>query len=204
MSSHPKNNVEVAGDFSQDCHDLLTRYDKTIDAFSGIKSRRFKCFNDLRSAYECILKAIIAYHQPRDMERKALIHTAERHGHQIASIEQSVVEVGGKALFGIEERGELLDRLPVGLRYRLDGYDFLEAHEDLYYETIGCDPWLTDLREHIGQIHRELNERLSEHSGIINVADIPIDKILNDGYNKFRERKVQQTASRGRVKKRGS
>lgn len=71
MSSYTKNNVEVADDFFKDCHDLLTQYDLTIDRFSGVKSRRFKCFNDLRPSYKCILKSVITYHQPRDMERKS-------------------------------------------------------------------------------------------------------------------------------------
>lgn len=203
MSSYPKNNVEVSDDFFKDCHDLLIRYDRTIEGFSGIKSRRFKCFNDLRSAYECILKAIIAYHQPRDMERKALIQSAERHGHRISSLEESAIKLASPGTLGVEAHGELLDQLPVGLRYALDGYDFLEVHEDLYYETIGCDPWMTDLRSYVGRVFQSVNEELSKHSGIVDIADIPMEKLLGQEYNKYRE-KGQQTAARDRVKKRGA
>lgn len=203
MSSYPRNNLEVADDFFKDCHDLLIRYDRTIDGFSGVKSRRFKCFNDLRSAYECILKAIVAYHQPRDMDRKLLIQTAEKHGHHISSLERSAIMLTAAGALNLEERGELLDKLPVGLRYALDGYDFLLFHEDLYYETIGCDPWMIDLRGYLDRVSKAMNEVLSQHSGIVDISGIPMEELLGERYNKYRD-KAQQTAARYRVKKRGA
>ena len=86
----------------------------------------------------------------------------------------------------IEPKGETLDQLPVGLRYTLDGFDFLEAQEQLYYATIGSDSWLEELRSYIGRVCASLGSELSKHSGVISVSDIPIEDILNPGFNKYR------------------
>jgi len=185
-SPYPKNNVEVAQDFFDDTYDLVIRFDSTFEQFAAVKTRRFKCFNDLRSAYECILKAIVAYRQPRDMERKALITAVEKHKHNISSLEKSILSVEGER-FGVEARGERLDQLPIGLRYTLDGRDFREAKEQLYYETIGSDFWLGRLRDYIAGVRDAVGTELAKHGGIVSAGDIPMEKILGTEYSKFRK-----------------
>jgi hypothetical protein len=136
------------------------------------------------------------------MDRKRVIQAAEKHGHRISSLEKSAIMLTSAGALSLEERGELLDKLPVGLRYALDGYDFLLFHEDLYYETIGCDPWMIDLRGYLDRVFKSMNEVLSKHSGIVDISDIPMEELLGERYNKYKE-KAQQTAARDRFKKRG-
>jgi hypothetical protein len=184
-SQYPKRNIEGSQDFFTDCEDLLVRFDRMVGSFFSLKSRRFKCFNDLRSAYECILKGAVAYGQPRDSDRKHLIRFVERYGHRISSLESAIPPDLACALL-IEPKGDTLDQLPVDLRYTLDGFDFLEAQEQLYYATIGSDSWLEKLRSYIGRVGDSLGSELSRHSGVISVSDIPIEDILNPGFNKYR------------------
>jgi len=183
-SPYPKNNVEIAQSFFEDAFDLADRFDITFERYHAIKTRRFKCFIDLRWAYECILKAIIAYSQPRDMERGALIKATEQAKHKISVLERTVME--GNNTFGVEPCGDQLDQLPIGLRYALDGYDFRDAKEELYYDTIGSDVWLENFRKYVGQLMSRVGDELSKHGGIINAADIPIEEIIGDKFNKFR------------------
>jgi hypothetical protein len=185
-SPYPKNNVEVAQDFFEDASDLVLRFDRTFDDFSPIKTRRFKCFNDLRLAYECILKAIVAYRQPRDMERKALIAVVERHKHNISSLENAILSTDGDR-FGVEVRGAELDQLPIGLRYALDGKDFREAKEMEYYQTIGSDLWLHRLRVYIAGVRDSVGAALGKEGGIISPGDITMEMLFEKKYNKFRE-----------------
>lgn len=187
LTNYPATNVEVAQSFFLDCGDLLHRYDKTIDTFFAIKSRRLKCFNDLRGAYECALKCAIAYHQQSTTERRLLIEATERHGHHIDRLEDDVTRLIGDNPYGVESKGALFGRLPVSLRYSLDGFDFLKAQEQLYYATIGSDNWLYSLRSYIGRIYEALNDTLSKHSGIISAADIPSEKLLGSEYCKYRK-----------------
>lgn len=185
-SPYPKRNIEVSQDFFTDCEDLLVRFDRMFGSFCSLKSRRFKCFNDLRSAYECILKAGIAYGQPRDSDRKRLIRSVERFGHRISDLESAVPPELACALL-IEPRGDILEQLPIGLRYTLDGFDFLEAREQLYYATIGSDSWLEELRSYVGRVCGALDSELCKHSGVTSVSDIPIEEILKPGFNKYRD-----------------
>lgn len=184
-SPDPKRNIEVSQDFFTDCEDLLLRFDHMSRSSLSLKSRRFKCFNDLRAAYECILKGAVAYGQPRNSDRAHLIRSVERFGHRISSLEAAVPTNLAGALL-IEPKGDILDQLPVGLRYTLDGFDFLEAQEQLYYVTIGSDSWLKELRSYIGRVCDSLDSELSKHSGVVSVSDISIEDILNPDFNKYR------------------
>ncbi len=76
--------------------------------------------------------------------------------------------------------------LPVGLRYALDGYDFRDAKEDLYYETIGSDVWLEGLKAAALKLADNLDAHLEYHSGIIDVGKIPFEELIAEKYNKFR------------------
>lgn len=182
----PRNNVEVAQDFFEDASDLLLRFDLTFDDFSPIKTRRFKSFVDLRLAYECILKAVVAYRQPRDMERKALIAVVERYKHNISLLENAILSTDSDR-FGVEARGAELDQLPIGLRYALDGKDFREAKEIEYCQTIGSDLWLHRLLIYIAGVRDAFCAALGKEGGIVQSGDISIKMLLEKKYNKFRK-----------------
>lgn len=187
MSLSPKANVEVAQTFFDDCQDFLLRYDKTINAFLAVKSRRLKCFNDLRSAYECALKCAVAYHQPPETERIVVIRRIERHGHKIESLENSVALLAGLETYGIKAHGDILKGLPVSLRYTLDGFDFLYAKGNLYYETIGSDDWLDAFRGYVGWVFKALDASLSKHSAVRSAKEIGLEEVLAlaGEYNKY-------------------
>ena len=182
---YPKINIEVADCFYTDAEDLIDRFDRTFEVYFGVKSRRIKCYYDLRAAYECILKSIIAYHEQPEIERRDLIKKTERYGHKISELEVLAQNVDTDRESTVLSWGTILDRLPVGLRYALDAYDFIEAKESLYYETIGDDDWLYRLRKYVGTLSKAFGEKLSCHSGIISVRDIPMEKLLCKDYNKY-------------------
>ena len=178
-------NVEIANDFFTDGQDLIFRYDITVDRLGALKSRRMKCFSDLRGAYECALKGIVAYNSPGDSDRKSLIKRIEKFGHRISLLEAEL-ECNVREQYGIEIRGGILEQLPVGLRYATDGYDFVRAKEAVYYSTIGSDVWIFEFRRYVGCVCTELGRALSSHSRIISVSDIPKEQILGETYNKYR------------------
>jgi len=183
----PHRNLDVAGDFFVDCDDLLERYDVMIERFCDRKSRRLKCFADLRGAYECILKCAIAYAAPRNELRREIIRGVERHSHNISALEGAVSsEV--QSLLSLKAYGGVLDLLPVGLRYALDGYDFIKANHETYYRTVGCDSWMDELRAYVGCIRDAMDGVLENHSCIVSGADITLQALLEVEYNKFRKK----------------
>lgn len=183
---YPRNNLEVAGKFFEDALDLAHRFNLTFEHYYAIKSRRLKCFIDLRWSYECILKAIIAYRQPREMEREALIRIAEKARHNISALEEAALCDDGA--FDVQARGHEIDNLPVGLRYALDGYDFREAKIDLYYQTIGSDRWMEDFYEYLIRLIDQVDRKLRTRAAVVSMADIPIDELLKVQFNKFQNR----------------
>lgn len=164
---------------------MIFRYDITVDRFGALKSRRMKCFSDLRGAYECSLKGMVAYIVPGDTDRKSLIKRLEKLGHRISLLEAEL-PLNVREKYGIETRGGILEQLPVGLRYAIDGYDFVRAKETVYYTTIGSDEWVFEFRKYVGRVCAELGRALSSHSRVISVSDIPKEQIFGDTFNKYR------------------
>jgi hypothetical protein len=179
----PKN-VRVADHYFHDACDLTRRYEITIDEWFAVKSKRVKCFIDLRIAYECILKAVIVYFAGEDDKKKS-IKLAESFGHRVNSLE----EEAGKYFTGefeVKLYSDALASLPVSLRYKLDTFDFIDANEEYYYKTIGSDRWMNNLCEYIKTITAWVDSLLQSHSKIIS-GSIPIEELLAVDYNKYRK-----------------
>lgn len=165
--------VAVAGDFLDDCQDLLARYKLTIDHFYAVKSRRLKVFIDLRMAAECLLKAHIAYYCPGDSDRKQVISRVEKYSHHVAKMASQVhSHIARDKWERLVSFIEQLDQLPVGLRYRLDVFDFRDANEEFYYRTVGDDGWLHELYDAIYAVGQDLGEVLSSHSRILTGSEL--------------------------------
>lgn len=185
----------VASDYYRDAEDFLHRYRLTVDDFYAVKSKRFKLFVDLRMAAECALKANIVYHLCSEFCRKDAINKAEGYSH---SIKNMTIDVGpslDQILFNSLDQFFIdLDKLCVGLRYRLDGMDYREANEDFYYKTIGDDEWLDALYENLKKFTADIGKKLSRHSRIIPSGEL-FNEILKPRFNKYRDKKPSSKKS---------
>lgn len=182
------DSVYVAGDFFTDGVDLLERFKPYFENYFGIKSRRLKCFIDLRMACESFLKSIHALYGDHSRDRKGVIKEVESFGHNITRIAEIVAPHLTEELWEkLQPYSLKMSELPIGLRYALDGYDFIEAREKDYYDTVGDDTWMDTFYEILCALRDEIDAELSKHSGIISVSDIPIEKIIDPGYNKYRK-----------------
>jgi hypothetical protein len=84
--------------------------------------------------------------------------------------------------------GGVLNSLPVSLRYTLNGLDFLAAHEERYYPTVGSDDWGLNPFALIEQVFKDLGAQLSKHSAIISAADISFETTTGRGGHTVRSR----------------
>lgn len=185
MTPLMRERVEIANSFFLDAIELLTRYRLTTEYFSAIKSRRVKLFVDLRLAYECILKAHLAYFDEQSSDRKMLIRKVESFRHDIERLLGDIIPFLSEHLV---QRGQLLNKelalLPISLRYYLDVCDFLEAQNDHYYATIGRDSWMEGFAEFVRALIDQMNKNLQSHSRIVG-GDELWDAMIHDGYNKY-------------------
>lgn len=180
----------MADDFFTDGVDLIERYTCYFDQYDGIKSRRLKSFIDLRMALESLLKSAHALHGDQGRNRKVVIREVESFRHDILSLANAVRPyIPGELRSELWPFAERMKELPVGLRYALDGYDFIYAREELYYQTIGNDHWMDSFHKAICNLKDEIDKELSKHSGVVSLSDIPIEKILNPGFNKYSKKK---------------
>lgn len=168
-----------------DATDLLTRYRLTTKYFSGIKSRRVKLFIDLRLAYECILKAHLAYFDEESSDRKSLIRKVESFRHDVGKLLGHIIPCLSEHLV---QRGQLLNKelalLPISLRYYLDVCDFLEAKNDHYYATIGKDSWMEGFAEFVRVLIDQMDKKLQSHSRIVG-GDELWEAVIHEGHNKY-------------------
>lgn len=183
-------NIDVANDFFHDCIDLLQRYRMIIDHFSGIRSKRLKTFIDLRIAAECLLKSYVAYFKLSELDRGDVIKKIETYGHKITSM---AVEAEGFAdhqnWASFSPYVAKLDILPVGLRYRLDVFDFREVNEVLYYETVGNDAWLYGLHDSLKALSDDMNQHLNSHSCVVSVEEL-WEELITPRHNKYAKKKT--------------
>ena len=186
-SSAPPQTARVANDFFKDGTELLSRYKLVFEKQFAIKSWRLKCFIDLRMSCECFLKALAAYHEDKDLERKAVIQKVEAYRHDVKKLAQDISgHLSADLWEELQPYTEALNGLPVGLRYALDGYDFITAREDEYYATIGSDDWLDSFYEALIKTQGVLNEKLQQHSGVYS-ASAYLEDILNPPFNKYKK-----------------
>lgn len=183
--SLPPHTVRVAGDFFKDGSELLSRFSTIFEKYFAIKSWRMKCFIDLRMSCECFLKAVHVFHESPDLDRKAAIKAVESYGHRVTELARDVsIHLSPEVWEKLKPYTEELAKLPVGLRYALDGYDFISAREDEYYASVGSDGWLDGFAEVLRLVEDELNETLKNHSGIYGV-EVLKEEILNPPFNKY-------------------
>lgn len=185
--------LDVAGWFAKDAADYLARfrccfYSEKYD-FQSVKSRRLKTFVDLRGAVEALMKAFIALRQPYLLGGKPLVAKVEGYGHRL-----DVLFVEVQKLWRLQDAprvSKLIDdctRLPIGLRYTLDAMDLLQAHEDLYYSTVGSEAWMSDLELAISTGRDRLQRILDRRSRIVSGSDIKLEDLLNEPFSKFRKK----------------
>ena len=179
------DNIQIADNYFNDSIDLLFRYKLTFDHFSFVKSRRVKAFIDLRMSFECILKASVSYFAHINGERRCIIRKIEGYGHRVDKLAEVFSQyMSERHAVSVSEFVADLRQLPMGLRYKLDCFDFLEAKEDLYYRTVGSDTWLQNLYECTKSICDWLNEHLKRHSRIINGAEL-WEELVKPKHNKY-------------------
>lgn len=184
-STLPPHPVRVADDFFKDGSELLSRFSTIFEKYFAIKSWRMKCFIDLRMSCECFLKALQVYHESPELDRKASIKVVESYGHRVTELARDAsIHLSPDVWEKLKPYTEELAKLPVGLRYALDGYDFISAREGDYYATIGSDDWMDRFAEVLGEVKDELNEKLKNHSGIYGVEALK-EEILNPPFNKY-------------------
>ena len=187
--------VEVADHFYHDAIDLHARY-RVCEAsenpeFYSRKSRRFKCFVDLRMAMESALKSVVVYYCHFDTEGEKLVNKVENYRHHIDKLIKKALEHLPKDL---QDKTRTLcvelDQLPVGLRYRLDGMYFKEMNEKLYYATVGSDAWMEDTSSTIKSIADFIGKELSKESRILS-GEALWEKLFAPEYNKYATRKTK-------------
>ena len=81
---------------------------------------------------------------------------------------------------------EQLEHLPVGLRYRLDVFDFRDENEERYYQTVGSDQWLDALHDAIAAVAEDFNQLLATHDRILTGEEVWQALEASEGqYNKY-------------------
>ena len=182
--------VEVADHFYHDAIDLHARYivceASENPEFYSRKSRRFKCFVDLRMAMESALKSVVVYCYHSDMKGQKLVKKVEKYGHDLDGLIKKALEHLPEDLQDKTNTLCLeLNKLPVGLRYRLDGMDFKRNNEELYNVTIGSDAWMENTSSTIKSIADFIGKELNnKESGILSGKDITLEELLAPEYNK--------------------
>ena len=182
--------VEVADHFYHDAIDLHARYivceASENPEFYSRKSRRFKCFVDLRMAMESALKSVVVYCYHSDMKGQKLVKKVEKYGHDLVGLIEKALKHLPKDLQDKTNTLCLeLNKLPVGLRYRLDGMYFKEMNEKLYYKTVGSDAWMENTSSTIKSIADFIGKELNnKESGILSSEDV-WEKLFAPEYKKY-------------------
>ena len=183
-----RDRLEIADSFFRDSMDFLVRYRLTRNLFSPIRSRRFKLFIDLRIAYECILKANLAYFAEDSDNRQLIIRRVESYRHDINRLFKDVSPFLSEDLVRKGQHLNVkLSLLPVSLRYCLDGRDFFEAKEEDYFSSIGQDSWMEDFAKYVKTLLSMIDEKLQGNSNVVSSNEL-WDIINSDSYNKYDDR----------------
>lgn len=172
METTRPTHVQVANHFYQDAFDLHARYSvcevSKHPEFYSSKSRRMKCFIDLRMAMESALKSVVTYYCHSDKQGEKLVKKVESYKHHIEKLIKKALEhlpedLRDKANTLCTE----LHKLPVGLRYRLDVMSFKRNNSNLYSETVGSDTWMKNTSQTIKSITDFIGKELNKESRIL-------------------------------------
>tara|TARA_R110001599_G_scaffold119858_1_gene290644 strand:+ start:1461 stop:1877 length:417 start_codon:yes stop_codon:yes gene_type:complete len=134
---------------------------------------------------ESVLKSLICYFENADRKGKTLINWIEKYGHDIGKMMRKVSPHLPEKIIK-EYEGDILkiDGLPVGLRYRLDTWDFRDNREEYYYDTIGSDYWLDRIQEALSKLIDFANENLKPHSRVVGSSEL-LAEIMEPRYEKY-------------------
>ena len=181
--------IEVSNHFFHDALDFQIRFDHCFFSdgplFFTPRSRHAKCFIDLRIGIESILKSFLSYFHSGDKKGKELVKWVEKYSHRVREMlkdAEPYLQPGFKDKYGDQILS--LDSLPVGLRYRLDAWDFRGNKEDFYCDTVGCDSWLQLLHEALKELIQFMNENLKQHTRILGSAEL-WDELVAPHYEKY-------------------
>ncbi|MAZ69121.1 MAG: hypothetical protein OQK12_00670 [Motiliproteus sp.] len=189
MESTRPTHVQVANHFYHDAIDLHARYivceASESPEFYSSKSRRMKCFIDLRMAMESALKSVVTYYCHSDKQGEKLVKKVENYRHHIEKLI-------GKALEHLPEEDrdrtdtlcKQLHNLPVGLRYRLDVMDFKRNNEKLYGDTVGSDDWMKSTSETIKSIADFIGKELNKESRVLSSGELK-EEYFATKYDKY-------------------
>jgi hypothetical protein len=188
--SEPPSHLDVADHFYHDSCDLLSRFEFSFNSesisFYSVKSRRMKCFVDLRMAMESALKAYTAYYCHSDISGKELVCKIESYRHHLNKlIDKCIKYLPDSEQKECEKLCSQLTELPVGLRYKLDVMDFIDAREKEYYATVGNDNWMGHLKDSINRITTYIGKELAKESRVISGGEIPLEELMGPAYNKY-------------------
>ena len=188
MSEYPSH-IEVSDHFYHDSCDLLCRFESSFDGdsitFYSVKSRRMKCFVDLRMAMESILKAYSSYYCHSDISGQKIVQKIENYRHHVEKLLPKcsgyIPDVWQQDCI---KYCDDLSKLPVGLRYKLDVMDFIYQNEELYYATIVNDAWMRGLKDNISGITEHIGDVLSKESKILSGKEV-WEKLDRPRYRKY-------------------
>lgn len=181
--------IQVSDHFYHDAIDLLARY-KVCEAsefpeFYSTKSRRMKCFIDLRMAMESALKSVVTYYCHSDTKGEKLVKKVENYRHHIEKLIAKAREhIPSDMRTSVEALANELHQLPVGLRYRLDVMDFKANNEALYYKTVGSDVWMNNSSKTIQAVADFIGKELSKESRILSGSDL-LKEFREPKYDKY-------------------
>lgn len=189
MDTTRPTHIEVADHFYHDSVDLLKRYEYCFQSefpdFTSIKSRRMKCFIDLRMAMESALKSIVSYYCHNNLQGKKLVQKVESYRHHMDKLKpKALPHLPEKLVDCVSSVCDQLQSLPVGLRYRLDVMDFISNREEEYYKTIGNDIWMDSTVATIWAVSKFIGEELSKESRIIGIDEL-MDEFFEARYEKY-------------------
>jgi len=185
--------IQVSDYFYRDAADLIKRFrlvTKDPDSsFVIIKSSRFKSFIDLRMATESILKAIVSLNVHSDLSGEKLVKRMEGYRHHLDKLmREAEPHIPPALLEFTKSYCSEISKLPVGLRYSLDGMSYLQAQEKHYYKTIGNDTWLYGLRDHLTAITEHIGKELNSHSRILSGKEL-LEVLQAPEFNKYKQPK---------------
>ena len=181
--------IEVANHFYHDSVDLLKRYEHCIESefpdFSSLKSRRMKCFIDLRMAMESALKSVASYYCHSNLKGEKLIRKVEGYRHHMDKLKPAAQPyLPAEIVERVSSVCDQLQSLPVGLRYRLDVMDFISNREDEYYNTIGSDTWMSSTARTVWGVSKFIGKELNKESRIIDVDEL-MEEFFQPRYEKY-------------------
>lgn len=171
------NYLDMSGHYLHDAIDFEMRYKFCINSdgpvFNATRSGRAKCFIDLRMGLESILKSLVCYYEAGGRVGKPLINWIEKLGHNIDKLLKKLkAHMAQEWLDAHEGDFKKLKLLPVGLRYRLDAWNFEDNKAEIYDTTIGSEVWMDNLHMVLNSLIEKTNELLSAHRRILSGKDL--------------------------------